>query len=150
MAFAVCTSLESITLPESVTEIGDCAFSRCVSLKSVAIPDSVTKIGLRAFAECTSLESITLPESVTEIGEEVFIGCDSLTTIYCTKEQEQMLIDSGLPEQVKRVIKEKVQDKGNTELQLQELLLGELNQMGKKLVKYKKNKLELQPKIFKH
>ena len=59
------------------------------------------------------LGEIAIPESVTEIGKCAFYCCDSLATIYCTKEQKQMLIDSGLPEQVKIAIKEKVQDKGN-------------------------------------
>ena len=44
-AFAYCSSLTSITLPEGVTSIGDYAFDTCVGLSSVTIPDSVTQIG---------------------------------------------------------------------------------------------------------
>ena len=48
-------SLQSITIPDSVTSIGDWAFSECSSLHSVTIPDSVTSIGDGAFAGCTTV-----------------------------------------------------------------------------------------------
>ena len=80
-AFADCSSLESITIPNSVTEIGSCAFYRCSSLKSITIPDSVTEIGGSAFAECSSLESITIPDSVTKIGGGAFCRCNNLKSV---------------------------------------------------------------------
>ena len=80
LAFA-CTSLKSIELPDSVTEIGEYAFSRCTSLKSIEIPDSVTEIGDGAFSRCTSLKSIEIPSLVTEIGNCVFEACKSLKSI---------------------------------------------------------------------
>ena len=57
-----------LTIPDSVTEIGDYAFRYCSSLTSVTIPDSVTKIGEDAFGGC-NLTSLTIPDSVTEIGD---------------------------------------------------------------------------------
>ena len=51
-----------------ITKIGDRAFVECTSLESITIPNSVTKIGLCAFGVCSSLKSITIPDSVTEIG----------------------------------------------------------------------------------
>ena len=80
-AFYDCSSLTSIIIPDSVTSIGDYAFSRCDSLTSVTIPDSVTKIGGFAFFGCTSLTSITIPDSVTSIGDRAFGWCTSLTSI---------------------------------------------------------------------
>ena len=80
-AFSGCTSLTSITIPNSVTSIGYDAFSGCTSLTSITIPDSVTSIGGRAFDGCTSLTSITIPDSVTSIGELAFNNCTSLTSI---------------------------------------------------------------------
>ena len=71
----------SITIPNSVTSIGDCAFYGCKSLTSVTIPDSVTSIGYRAFEDCSSLTSITIPNSVTSIEDYAFYGCISLTSI---------------------------------------------------------------------
>ena len=50
-AFLSCTSLTSVVIPESVTEIGECAFRFCSSLTSVVIPESVKSIGYNAFAE---------------------------------------------------------------------------------------------------
>mgnify|MGYP003324004749 CR=1 FL=1 len=64
-AFIACTSLTSITVPNSVTSIGRDAFSECTSLSSITIPDSVTSIGDYALSECSSLTSITIPDSVT-------------------------------------------------------------------------------------
>ena len=80
-AFQGCTSLTSITIPNSVTSIGDLAFDGCTSLTSITIPDSVTSIGDDAFRGCTSFTSITIPNSVTSIDDWAFSGCTSLTSI---------------------------------------------------------------------
>lgn len=65
----------------SVTSIGDIAFCKCSSLTSITIPNSVTTIGSEAFICCWSLTSITIPNSVTNIGSTLFIGCSSLVSI---------------------------------------------------------------------
>ena len=80
-AFKGCTSLTSITIPDSVTSIGSYAFGSCTSLTSITIPDSVTSIESNAFALCTSLTSVTIPDSVTSIGEYAFDHCESLTDV---------------------------------------------------------------------
>ena len=79
--FAQCSSLTSINIPNSVTNIGDRAFSDCSSLTSVTIGNSVTSIGDGAFAGCSSLTSVTIPNSVTSIGSGAFYHCSSLTSV---------------------------------------------------------------------
>ena len=71
-----------IIFDATVTSIGDLAFSDCSSLSSVTIPDSVTSIGSSAFYGCTSLTSVTIPDSVTSIGYEAFWSCTSLKAFY--------------------------------------------------------------------
>ena len=80
-AFTNCSSLTSITIPNSVTSIGDDAFYGCSSLTSVTIPNSVTSIGDYAFEYYSSLTSVTIPNSVTSIGGWAFIYCSNLTSI---------------------------------------------------------------------
>ena len=80
-AFARCSSLTSIEIPNSVTAIGDDAFNYCNSLTSIEMPNSVTAIGDRAFTACTGLTSIEIPNSVRSIGEKAFTACTGLTSI---------------------------------------------------------------------
>lgn len=79
--FEDCTSLKSVTIPGSVTIIGDDAFAGCTSLTSLIIPDGVTRIGWGACSGCTSLTSVTIPNSVTTIGGSAFDGCTSLKDV---------------------------------------------------------------------
>jgi len=77
-AFAYRKDIISVTLPDSLTEIGYGTFFGCSSLRNIPIPDGVTVIGEWAF-HATALTSVAVPASVTEIGDHAFSSCDSLT-----------------------------------------------------------------------
>ena len=80
-AFATCSTLTNITIPNTVKHIGVDAFLNCSSINSIIIPDKVESIDSYAFGWCSSLESIIIPNSVTYIGYGIFAGCDSLTSV---------------------------------------------------------------------
>ena len=65
-AFSGCTSLTSVTIPNSVTSIGSSAFDSCRSLRNVTIPNSVTSIGFGAFYDCTNLANVYYAGSQSE------------------------------------------------------------------------------------
>lgn len=80
------TKTKKITLPETVTTIGDSAFTIYDNfsysvLEEIILPKNLKTIGDSAFSECYSLKSIDIPESVTKIGSGAFYGCDNLKNI---------------------------------------------------------------------
>ena len=79
--FKDCSGLTSITIPSSVTSLGDYCFSNCSGLTSITIPSSVTSLGASCFEWCSGLTSITLPSSVTSLGASCFYFCSGLTSI---------------------------------------------------------------------
>ena len=105
ITFSDCIHLTSITIPNSVTSIGDYAFWDCIRLTSITIPNSVTSIGKHAFENCKDLDTITINsnsvckkfwisignvanprvliigDSVTSIGQSAFENCSSLASI---------------------------------------------------------------------
>ena len=73
------SGIKAITLPNTVTTIGDNAFEMCKSLSNytVVIPNSVTTIGASAFASASGIVKVYLGSGVTSIGAKAFYKCNS-------------------------------------------------------------------------
>lgn len=80
-AFNWCAKLTSVTIGDNVTTIGTSAFQSCYRLASLTIGNSVTTIGQYAFTDCDQLISVTIPNSVTTIGHSAFLECNRLTSV---------------------------------------------------------------------
>lgn len=80
-AFAECKSIESLTIPTSVTIIDSYAFSQCSQLKEIHIPDSVVSLGKYAFGACISLEEVILPNKIKGLGYGTFFDCIALKNV---------------------------------------------------------------------
>ena len=78
--FDHCTSLRSVVIPPSVTDLSSGAFEGCSGLEEVFIPGSVKCIRLDCFNDCTGLKTVTFGEGVESIGR-AFKGCTSLQRI---------------------------------------------------------------------
>lgn len=75
-------NITSITIPDSVTYVGDYAFRDCKSLKSVELSKFLDSIRIGVFSGCSSLTHLVIPEEVNSIEVDAFEGCTSLKTIY--------------------------------------------------------------------
>ena len=81
-AFAQCRALQSLTIDDAATSIGDWAFNECLKLTTLSLGEKITKIGDYAFDDCRILNNVTIPQSVTSIGKQAFgrcYGMDSFT-----------------------------------------------------------------------
>ncbi len=91
-----CTSLTSITIPDSLIIIGERAFYNCKSLRQIGIPDNVKKIGYCAFYNCKALTDIGISGDVTDISSGAFLKCILRYVFYTgTEEQWKSLKVSG-------------------------------------------------------
>lgn len=100
--FADCDHITTVTLPDSVENIGSHAFEDCDSLRGIRLPESVTIIGAKAFAGCSSLEAVSIPASAAYIAPDAFEGCTDLRYVFYAGTLEDWLylygpyMDSGV------------------------------------------------------
>lgn len=92
-AFYGCTGLETVALPDGLTEIAARAFSGCSKLVSVRLPSTLTSIGEYAFYDCKALADVVVPEKITTLSRSLFAGCTGLKSV--TIPAGVKTIDSG-------------------------------------------------------
>ena len=80
-AFKDCSGLTSLTLPAGITKIGDGTFWNCSGLTSLTLPANLIEIGRNSFMNCSGLTSLALPAGITKIGCYAFLDCSSLTSL---------------------------------------------------------------------
>ena len=71
----------SISVPESVTSIGNYAFANAKNLKNVDIAKGTAVIGAHAFENCTAMRSFYAPSSISDIGDAAFKNCRRLSAV---------------------------------------------------------------------
>lgn len=68
-----------VSVPDSVTVIGEKAFAGNTTIQKLELPDSLKSIEYMAFGDCTALTDVTIPDSVTKVEPGAFKGCSALT-----------------------------------------------------------------------
>jgi hypothetical protein len=78
-----CSGITTVTIPNTVTWIGNYSFYGCKDLVTITIPNSVTAIGKSAFNGCSSLKTITIGSGVSMLGLKFIANCPKLEDVYC-------------------------------------------------------------------
>ena len=89
------SKLQSVAIPDSVTEMGISAFSRNFDLAEVTLGNGLTRISDLAFYDCWALTSVEIPASVHSMGKNAFANTFSLATLTFAENSQLTLIDSG-------------------------------------------------------
>lgn len=94
-AFNGCVGLESVAIPESVTDIGERAFWGC-KITSLALPSALRGIGGNAFRACANLTTVSIPASVANIGGGSFSDCSGLKQINVVADNQKYVSVDGV------------------------------------------------------
>lgn len=79
--FYYCTNLETMTIPDGITELKGSMFGNCTALKTVTLPEGLTSLGSGCFYNCISLEELQLPASLDNMNDYAFFNCASLKSL---------------------------------------------------------------------
>jgi hypothetical protein len=90
-----CKNLETIDLSNTViTTVGDDFMSECVNLESISLPNTLTIIGSNFMLKCSNLETINLLNTeLKKIGSGFMIDCENLKSVYILKHQKNLLLE---------------------------------------------------------
>lgn len=80
-AFSGCSSITSVTIPDTVKTIGKYAFYNCTGLKNISVPVSVTSMGISVFSGCTALTYAEINASISSIPQNTFYNCSALNSV---------------------------------------------------------------------
>lgn len=80
-SFQDCYGLTEVIVSEGVTAINDGAFYNCKSLEKISLPSTLTTIERAAFSGCKKLREVSLPERLVAIGGSAFSGCENLREV---------------------------------------------------------------------
>ena len=80
-AFAFCTGINSVRVPEGVIEISDGAFLNCTGLTAISLPASLRSLGTSALYSCSNLVEIEIPDGIASVSPSLLGNCRSLTRV---------------------------------------------------------------------
>lgn len=94
------SKIKSITLPNSISEIGDYAFAECEELEALIFPERLQSLGMGVCVNCTSLREVSLPQSLSiENNFGCFVGCENLERFvgsYASADGRCLIVDKML------------------------------------------------------
>lgn len=93
-AFASCAYIEDINFPDNIKYIGENAFAACQGLTNIKLPANLVAIRAKAFTYCEYLEGIEIPSGCTSIGEKAFEGCHRMKTLSIPKTMASIYDDA--------------------------------------------------------
>ena len=89
-------AVKKITIPDTVTTIGEACFQGCTALEEVKLPEGLTEIGPRTFYGCDALVSLTIPDTVTTIGQFAFGEYFKQTEWYKNLQGTSVIVGDGI------------------------------------------------------
>jgi len=93
--FWMCVSLQSLDLPDGITEVGEVALQYNFQLSSIRLPNTLTKVGSHFICCATSLKSITIPATLNYIDGAFLHGCESLEEVYLLGQASYLKAESN-------------------------------------------------------